>query len=132
MKKIVLIFMFASITLMVASESTSRTDTVQSRGQPQLHAEFNYDAIPRFVEFVVVPVEVESFDTEGFSPGIVVCTPNEIALMVLEGSRKIRDVDWCSIGNLYTNKNTDKRNAIKNKTPRLARGYGSTARTAIS
>ena len=118
MKRIALILMFASISIVMFANKSAPTHTekgVKARGQPTIELNYNVYAVPEFVG----SAEAGSI----LSPVIVTRNPVEYVKGIVTGTRKIRDVDSCN-GNLYTYSN-DKRNAIKIKTPRLARGFGS-------
>ena len=124
MKKIALALMLASVAMTMTIEAKpQRTEqVVLPRGQPAV-LELSYEITPviGYAEITIQNVEmylenpsaglVAEIATEKTSPGIV------------EGDRKIRDVDWCSVGNY--NYNYDKRSAIHQKTVYLPRGVGS-------
>lgn len=126
MKRIALILMFASISIVMFANKSAPTHTekgVKARGQPTIELNYNVYAVPEFVGSAEVSI-VETYSTGSIlSPVIVTRNPVEYVKGIVTGTRKIRDVDSCN-GNLYTYSN-DKRNAIKIKTPRLARGFGS-------
>jgi hypothetical protein len=129
MKRIALFLMFASITSMVmsANESQKRTEMVKPRGQPQLHAGYNVYVAPANFEIAELSVAVtsETYARVNPSTGIAAKKAVEgIVPVIVEGARKVRDVDSGSLSELY-NKNTDKRNAIYNKTTRFTRSPAS-------
>jgi hypothetical protein len=124
MKKIALILMCASIaSVMVATESQHRTEMVQSRGQPEFQPMSYNFVVSEYVgsaEITLTSVEVYATET---SPLIYAISSNVASAPgITTGDRKVRDVDLCSTGNLYTNTNTDKRNALSGKTVKLPRG----------
>lgn len=119
--------MFASISIVVFANKSAPTNTekvMKARGQPTIELSNNVDVAFEFAGSPAVSF-VETYSTGSIlSPLIVTRNPIEYIKGIVTGTRKIRDVDSDSTGKLYTYSN-DKRNAIKIKTPRLARGYGS-------
>jgi hypothetical protein len=124
MKKIALILMLCSATVLMAATTEHRTESVKARGQPEIQPMSYNFVVSEYVGSVEIAVlSAEVYATE--TPSLVAINENfESVPGITKGVRKVRDVDLCSKGE-YTNTNTDKRSEIRNRTTRLARGYGS-------
>ena len=121
MKRIALMFMLMSVTFVMVATTAHRTEMVKARGQP--HYEVSINAYtPEIVCIEIAVVNSEVYVTETLSLMVAISSNTESVPEITTGVRKVRDVDMCSCGNLYTNRNTDKRSALTNKTVRLPRG----------
>lgn len=114
MKKLILVsLLMAFAGTVIVAHATETHKVVKARGQPK--NEFLYE-IPS-IEIVAVSIakirpmlSIKIRDLEKIAPTVL-----------KSDNRKVRDVDWCSTGE-YNYNNTDKENAITDKTVRLARG----------
>lgn len=153
MKKILMMSLMLACTSAMLSASTVHRPTkeaVDSRGQPMV-SEYTLTAYESGEVFEVTLMNVDTFAVVEPKVGIASATAlNVMPGVVLEGDRKIRDVDWqgsntsyittsanekytnkpggdrkvrdVDTGNLYVNTNTDKESAIIEKTASLPRG----------
>lgn len=129
MKKMRIMFMLMSLSfvLTMSAAPTITDKNMKARGQPPTKESYNVSELyaPVNVEYADVNLSVVNFEMP--YAGIVAknaTAKNENTKAINAGIRKVRDVDLCSTGGLYSNKNTDKRAGIRNKTQRLARGQG--------